>query len=592
MLEYFDKQAFLSGDMYRQIDCESPRLIYNPYKRERQFVACRECRSCKMKRSSRLADLLAREVRSSAYSVFFTLTYDNDHLNKWSVSIQDVEFTDSESGEISLYPAKVLTEDTPRHGDESLKFFTSKDDFVPPIRVWSNGKPHVIPNTFASVNVRDIQLFLKRLRRRLQIAVDKYNLENHAQESSTIRYFIAAEYGPKSYRPHYHGIIFTSSAFVAKLLTDRPRRRGSKEPNNFIYKSWNMCNFDRIKPSIAKGEKAARYCSEYLCSTYNLPSILRSKPFRPFYVCSRKPFIGYNSIDEEEIFGRFMSGSVASPEVSETGVTSYLPLSLSIFDHFFPLPACSSSTSDQSKLLLYEKYRDKKFRVSGSSYNLISEHGNLLDLSPIGAHFSTDAYNYQDARFAAAVSYWCNRTVTFKEFSFDGRPTGRVISRIIDPKEYIRLLGSFHKRYEYFHMVEGYSRMESLCSSGLLIDNELKRLCDRYFLDPEDIVPLFWYRNYISLLPEVAFSYDNLIHCCPWLESIGSAVYILYNHDDVFFGDEYCFDYLESQYTLRKDLFDYIVQFNPLTQRQLDNTVSLFHLKSVYKMHLDTFNSL
>lgn len=44
-----------------------------------------------------------------------------------------------------------------------------------------------------TVNKRDCQLFMKRLRKR---------------NSRKIKYFIAAEYGGKTHRPHYHMIVF------------------------------------------------------------------------------------------------------------------------------------------------------------------------------------------------------------------------------------------------------------------------------------------------------------------------------------------------------------------------------------------------
>ncbi len=42
---------------------------------------------------------------------------------------------------------------------------------------------------------RDVQLFLKRLRK-------NYKYDNH------IKYFCCGEYGGKTFRPHYHLIIF------------------------------------------------------------------------------------------------------------------------------------------------------------------------------------------------------------------------------------------------------------------------------------------------------------------------------------------------------------------------------------------------
>lgn len=51
---------------------------------------------------------------------------------------------------------------------------------------------------FPTVSVRDCQLFMKRLRR----------YYNDHLDGRKIRYFLTSEYGPKTKRPHYHGIFF------------------------------------------------------------------------------------------------------------------------------------------------------------------------------------------------------------------------------------------------------------------------------------------------------------------------------------------------------------------------------------------------
>jgi len=65
------------------------------------------------------------------------------------------------------------------------------------------------------VSIRDVQLFLKRLRKRLRsllkIPTKEYKF------SSTMRYFIVSEYGDHTFRPHYHGILFFSFDFQQEI---------------------------------------------------------------------------------------------------------------------------------------------------------------------------------------------------------------------------------------------------------------------------------------------------------------------------------------------------------------------------------------
>ncbi|GHT42746.1 hypothetical protein AGMMS49921_08740 [Endomicrobiia bacterium] len=53
-----------------------------------------------------------------------------------------------------------------------------------------------------SLNKRDAQLFIKRLR-------DKFGY-------GRIRYFLAGEYGERTFRPHYHAIIFGLPSYVCQ----------------------------------------------------------------------------------------------------------------------------------------------------------------------------------------------------------------------------------------------------------------------------------------------------------------------------------------------------------------------------------------
>lgn len=58
----------------------------------------------------------------------------------------------------------------------------------------------ITPKGYMSVNKEDIQKFFKRLRK----------LHTNAGEELPIKYYVAAEYGDKTWRPHYHAIIFNA----------------------------------------------------------------------------------------------------------------------------------------------------------------------------------------------------------------------------------------------------------------------------------------------------------------------------------------------------------------------------------------------
>lgn len=114
-----------------------------------------------------------------------------------------------------------------------------------------------------SVNKRDVQLFLKRLRK---------ELGNHS-----FRYFITAEYGDNTHRPHYHGLFFFSIPFAPGIYDQ-------------ITRNWQngFCDFGDIEPA------SVAYCTKYCMKQTKVPD--ERKP--TFRLISRRPCIGDNYLKE------------------------------------------------------------------------------------------------------------------------------------------------------------------------------------------------------------------------------------------------------------------------------------------------------
>lgn len=109
------------------------------------LLPCGKCLGCTLARSRDWANRCMLELQYHDVAWFVTLTYDDDHL---PVRVVDVE---------SAMPTGEVVE------HQTLWY-------------------------------RDYQLFMKRLRK--------------AFPGDHIRYFMAGEYGPKTFRPHYHAIIY------------------------------------------------------------------------------------------------------------------------------------------------------------------------------------------------------------------------------------------------------------------------------------------------------------------------------------------------------------------------------------------------
>lgn len=116
---------------------------------------------------------------------------------------------------------------------------------------------------------RDMQLFLKKLR---------FKISPHR-----IRYFVCGEYGPKTFRPHYHMILFnwSSDYDIWKVLPS----------------CWSK-GFTSVKPVHPNH---IRYVAKYCNMSADLPSFLRKKQFRPFLLCSRRPAIGLSYLSSDMV---------------------------------------------------------------------------------------------------------------------------------------------------------------------------------------------------------------------------------------------------------------------------------------------------
>lgn len=250
--------------------CQNPRTIVNKYTHESVLVPCGTCPSCLLRRSSIQTNLLTTYSAQFRYVYFVTLTYAPRFLPTLEVSVvetctddiadvpcvPDINCLDAGDDNTYLFGFRSI----PRSASVKLKSSTVRRTFKDPmVRFFYPMKPkdllsildkvkHNIPNRIPYVCNRDLDLFLKRLR--------------SYYPDEKLRYYAVSEYGPSSFRPHWHLLLFSNSERFSKTVCEN------------VSKAWS---YGRCDASLSRGFSAP-YVASYVNSFVALPDFYTQMP--------------------------------------------------------------------------------------------------------------------------------------------------------------------------------------------------------------------------------------------------------------------------------------------------------------------------
>lgn len=250
--------------------CQHPRTVVNKYTHEPVVVPCGHCPSCILRRSAIQTNLLTTYSAQFRYVYFVTLTYAPCFLPTLEVStieacsddiadvpcFPDINDLDADDPNTYLFGFRSV----PRSASVKLKNSTVERTFKDPeIRFSYPMKPkdllsilgkinHNIPNRIPYVCNRDLDLFLKRLR--------------SYYPDEKLRYYAVSEYGPTSFRPHWHLLLFSNSERFSQTVLEN------------VSKAWS---YGRCDASLSRGF-AAPYVASYVNSFVALPDFYTQMP--------------------------------------------------------------------------------------------------------------------------------------------------------------------------------------------------------------------------------------------------------------------------------------------------------------------------
>ena len=411
------------------LSCEHPYKTRNKLSGEIIVARCNHCPSCLYLKSLNLTKRLETECTQHKYSIFFTLTYDNDHLPL--LHFEDSYVAPSSDNSLTLFHSFVFTRlndaftvDTKgrKHNFSTVSPFYV--DFTSEQLSDLRNPTHLSGRNIAVCYKPDIQAFVKRLIVNLVRTLKQLNPKKYAQlttKTLDFRYFVASEYGPKTLRPHYHGLAWTDNPDIAEfLLADGIK---GQVGHGIISKNWPFCSSERVDVQSVSST-ACNYVASYIAGVTGLPKVLQDKHFRPFTVSSSNPCIGCYAVSNETIQDLLHNGFVPtlSNRVKKNGSTAFsivLP-SKQIFSRFFAKCHGFSDKNVDYLVRLYTKYRHGRYvkpkfvqnePVTISRFNIYNSKTKTLIDASADASF-TDSYNYQDFCF-----YRCVKRFVDKGFS-------------------------------------------------------------------------------------------------------------------------------------------------------------------------------
>lgn len=240
--------------------CLDPQFVRNKYTHEYVQVPCGHCAACIVSRPRTKVQRLQKARELYYDSVFFTLTFSDTFVPRGDFAGTFVFHT------VDLIKDGVNFADLRDFSDKlTFKYVTEYDKeygFIP------------------LLSKRIVREFISLLKERIQVPFD---------------WFITGEYGPTTYRPHYHGLLFFNSRSDADV-----ERVGVDDVSYIIRECWSTDILQRLfsfRVYDVKGplgevqirydlNSSAQYTAAYLNASTNLPRLLQVV-FPPFSKYSR-----------------------------------------------------------------------------------------------------------------------------------------------------------------------------------------------------------------------------------------------------------------------------------------------------------------
>lgn len=417
---------------YPFLNCEHPVKVIDHVSHVVRYVPCGHCHACALQKAKEMTTLCDLEEDTFDYCFFITCTYDREHLPLFRL-----DRNSNNDG----YDAVNLTSRMNKEGEVGNILFSFNDS---QINLTKNNRLHELcmkvmysPTTrketgvpygcFPYINSYEVIKFRTRLRTYLRRAIrrqlgicksaekdiDKYG-------DTSFRYIITREYGPTTFRPHFHMLLFTNSSLVAQNL------------RQVLYKAWP---YGDIKLRKSDGQHQS-YLTAYVNNYFVVPDFLKARCVRPSSIHSQ--FFGALSYTQNAQTTLQRPNEELYPlTISCKGQVFDKRPWLSLQNYLFPRCSRYANKSLSDKLASYTIYQKCSEFFGEKS---VTKLANILSAWLIFPEFTKpcarDIYNYfLDPKMSPVAAHvyesrWLNEKVHL---------TGSIISELYKSKQFYKL---------------------------------------------------------------------------------------------------------------------------------------------------------
>ena len=459
--------------------CVSKVKVFNRFDGKYYYHSCGKCEECLNAKSLRLQELCEVESLNRPYCLFCTLTYAPDYLPmvKYNVSnipykkvssfVVDLPFStkvsnvfkecvDTHYKQLRFYPAcERLSKFYNYDKIDEYNYYTdeqidSLNKFLLPL---TSNKFKIKYNRFGVLHYPDVQKFMKLWRyyveRDLSLLLFNqvykklsYDEKKKVRElCKGIKVFIVGEYGPKTFRPHWHMLCYSSEYLVAESF------------RKCIHKAWRMGRIDCQYSSKSARNYVASYANSFAC----LPPLLQLHWSK--VMARHSIYIGVTSCKElNKDISQIRYRNIVETLKAVNGKLKCSSLSFSLENNLFPRTYRFDKSSDYVLLVRYQLYNRLSQAFSTKSVEGIIKKVYSKDIT---CHWLYDLHHTlsnSDICFDSLNVESTLRSILYQSKKF----IRNCLKYNLSPYQYLQIIKNYYNEKDYYFLQNSLSNMELL----------------------------------------------------------------------------------------------------------------------------------